>query len=110
MISWDKAFEIYLIALKGYLIIGGTFILTRNLFESSVKRLVNFLSNYERIPLLVRLVLVISGYKIALRNIEFWDIQRCPSSDDFPWRLQVEIIEPFIGFLFIAAGTILSLI
>ena len=110
MNNMDRCYEIYLIVLSGYFILSGTYILSKNIFDSNIKKLINFAHNQSKLPFCIKLVIFIFGYRNALKDINFWNVEYCPTTDSFSYHQKIKIIEPFIGFIFIATGTLISLL
>jgi len=102
-------YRIYISILSGYLIIGGTFILSRNIFNNTMKKLINYTHHQSKLPFFVKFVIFSFGYSKKIRNINFWNVEYCPTRDDFSYEQQLQILEPFIGFIFIVIGTGLSI-
>ncbi len=107
-------YDIYIKVLIGYLVTTGTFILSRNLFDSKIKFLINFTHQQSKLPLPIRLAIFFFGYRKRIDGSDFWGIEYYPSDGDFSdpkkkKRIVIGILEPFIGFLFILVGTIISI-
>jgi len=104
------SYDSYVIILSGYFIMSGTFILSRNLFDNNMKRLINLAHNQSKLPFFVKLAVFCFGYRKKLTDIEFFDVEHYPTSNNFSYKQILKIIEPFIGFIFILIGTVLSLL
>jgi hypothetical protein len=92
-----------------FLIISGTYILSRNLFDSNIKMLINFFNSQTKLPFLIKTAILIFGYKNKIKDLKFWDVNYAPTREDFSIEKQLQIIQPFIGFIFILLGTLVSL-
>lgn len=95
---------IYYKALCGILVIAGTYILSKQLFEQSIKKPFNF--EFKELPWYLQLVIIIFGDKKKYDNKELLMGETYPIHGDFPLRKKLKIIEPFIGFILICLGTI----
>ena len=102
-------YNMYINILSGYFIIAGTFILSRNIFDSNMKMLINFAHKQSKLPFLIKFAITVFGYRTKLIDIDFWDVKYYPTEGDFSYKKQMYIFEPFIGFIFILIGTVLSI-
>lgn len=100
---------IYINILSGYFIIAGTFILSRNIFDNTMKKLTNYAHDQSKLPFFVKFAILSFGYSKKLTDINFWNVEYCPTRDNFSYEQQLQILEPFIGFIFIVIGTGLSI-
>ena len=99
---------IYYKALCGILVITGTYILSKQLFEQSFRKSVNF--EFKELPWYLQLVIILFGDKRKYENKELWMGESFPTHEDFPWRKKLKIIGPFIGFILIFLGTMGTLL
>ncbi|HUU49546.1 MAG TPA: hypothetical protein VMW81_01145 [Nitrospinota bacterium] len=95
--------------LGGFFIIAGTYILSRNLFEISIQKLLNFHSEFQQLPWYIKCIIIIFGYKHRFESMDIWRSEDLPTSNYFPSRKKIHIILPFIGFLLVTAGTTILL-
>ena len=94
--------------LKGFcafLVVAGTFLLSRSLFTQRFQMLINI--RYHTLPWYLRIL--VFGYKRKYETMELWSGEegRFPTSaEGFPFDMKLRIIEPFLGFMLIVSGTL----
>lgn len=88
-------------------VIAGTYILSRGVFEQSVKRQINL--EFKDLPWYFKLVIFCFGYKNAYINKTLWGIKAYPSGEKLSFKDGLREIIPFLGFVFVCLGTFLAL-
>jgi len=89
-------------------VMAGTYLLSMSLFGQTTKRLINF--DYKELPWYLKIIIYVFGYKKDFLNKTLWAPDYLPSHHNFVLKDKLRIIAPFLGFLFIVAGAILSII
>ncbi|MBN2570124.1 MAG: hypothetical protein JXB42_11900 [Deltaproteobacteria bacterium] len=108
--SMKGAYKIYGSISSAFLILFGTYLLSRNIFRKNIVRLFNFRGQEAHLPRLMQFIVFIFGYQKAFKNGELWKTEHYPTYYNFSLREKIRIIEPFLGFAFILVGTIISLV
>lgn len=93
-------------AISALCIILGTYILSKQLFEQTIKRALNI--PYNELPLHFRAIIIFFGDKKKFINKSFWLTQNLPldtRSDEFKI-----LYEPFRGFIFILIGILIQIL
>jgi len=90
--------------LYAVMVIAGTYILSKQIFENSFKRQVNF--KFRSLPLSLKIALIIFGDKRRFENGQLWESDYFPSPGNFTWMQKIKLLAPFIGFILICLGTL----
>lgn len=94
---------------SGVLVLCGTYLLSKNVFEQSIRRLLNI--PYEDLPLLLKIAVVFFGYEKKFKSHILWidDGKQFPIKDNLNFKLQYELLEPFLGFFLIFIGVLIQI-
>ncbi len=94
------------------LIIAGTYLLSKSVFINETKRMVHL--KYQNLPFYLKGIITLFALRKRYKDGSLWDVSSLinyyPAPDCFPWFLKFEIMGPFIGFILIVVGTLLSLL
>jgi len=90
--------------LFGFLIISGTYLLSKQVFEQPFKKGINF--SFEKLPIFIKIALKLFGDVKKYKNKTLWSEKAFPAGDKFPSQEQTEILTPFIGFILLCIGTL----
>ena len=82
--------------------------LSRNLFEASVKKLFNF-EKFKDLPIYLRFIIFIFRYKGPFESRDLFKPKYVPLPHHFTRSQKMSIIEPFVGLFFIVLATVIAL-
>jgi hypothetical protein len=92
--------------LCGVLIIAGTYILSKQMFEQSFRTQINF--EYKELPWYLRLALIMFGDANSFKSGTIGMPEPYPSPQHFSLKQKCQLIAPFVGFILIVIGTLLT--
>ena len=86
------------------LVIAGTYILSKQVFDSSFRQEVNF--KFRELPWYFQLIIIVFGDKKKYETGQICVEEPFASPTHFPTRKKLQLIAPFAGFILICLGTI----
>jgi len=94
--------------ISGIFVLSGTYLLSKNVFEQSIQRLINV--PYENLPRLVKMAVVFFGYKNRFISQQLWNgsNMQYPMKDNLSFKMQYDLLEPFLGFFLIFIGVLIQ--
>lgn len=95
-------------SLCAVLIIVGTYLLSKSLFSYEAKQMLNL--PFQKLPFYFKGIISLFGFRRSYKDKSLWEAEYFPDCNYFSLSSQFTILGPFIGFLLIVGGTLLSLL
>jgi len=86
----NVAYEMYINIFSGYLIIAGTYILSRNIFDNNMRRFIPYELSQKRIPFSIKLLVFTFGYRKKLHDLNYWSPEIDPTyQGKFSYKVEI---------------------
>jgi len=89
-------------------LIVGTYFLSISIFINNIQWLINI--KYNDLPWYFKILIVSLCLKEKYISGKLWRANYAPTTDNFSWQQKSSLLQPYVGFIFISIGTLLSLI
>ena len=89
--------------------LSGTYLISKSVFLSSIKKLINYFDDFKKLPILLK---ILCYFFLIFSHEQFKKIffsEDYPSKGHFPINQQVNLTLPMFGFLLLALGIGISL-